>query len=135
MRLYVCLLVLMFLMNSAALKSKMLRFQLGNHETYSTEEWAEFKGDIPHLNSFTACHWERLRFFSSRQSCQWSFCYKKKDGESSLYCIQLWYSRDVQSGGRYVRIAGGFPDKSNGGILKLHLYKYIFIFRNSDEEV
>ena len=114
MRLFICLLFLYFL--SAAQKSKILRFQINNDENYSTEEWAEFKGKIPHLNAFTACHWERLRFFSVRDTAQWAFCYKNGEDQNDLRCTQIWYNRDPASGGRYVRVAGGFGDNSYGGI-------------------
>ena len=110
-------LFIIFLSLTRSQKPQILRFQVNNAETYSTEEWAEFKGKIPHMNSFTACHWERLRFFSSRDSCQWAFCYKNKDVESDHHCTQFWYNRDAASAGRYVIASGGFGDNSYGGKL------------------
>ena len=32
---------------------------------WSTKEWVEFDKAIPLLTEFTACHWERIRYFSS----------------------------------------------------------------------
>ena len=110
------ILVLMFLFPLVISQStKILRFQIDSGGIYTTEEWAEFKGKIPHLGSFTACHWERLRFFSVRDSCQWAFCYKNKDLFDDHHCTQIWYNRDIASGGRYVVMAGGFGDNSYGG--------------------
>ena len=99
--------------------STVLRFQSGD-AGYSTEEWAEFTGTIPHLDQFTVCHWERLRFFSIRDTCIWAFCHKKN---GFLKCTQIWYNRDVESGGRYIRPAGRFGDDSYQG-------KTLDIFKN-----
>ena len=95
--------------------SKILQFQSESGGTYSTEEWAEFKGKIPHMMSFTACHWEKLRFFSVRESCHWAFCYKNTNASADHHCTQFWYIRDPDSGGRYVHAYGGFGDNSFGG--------------------
>ena len=95
--------------------TKILKFQSESGGVYSTEEWAEFKGKIPHLGSFTVCHWEKLRFFSVRESCQWAFCYKNEDVFADHHCTQFWYSRELDSGGRYITAAGGFGDNSYGG--------------------
>ena len=130
----ILILVLLFQSLTRAQKPQILRFQVNNVETYSTEEWVEFKGKIPHMNSFTACHWERLRFFSVRDSCPWAFCYKTKNIESDHHCTQLWYNRDAVSGGRYIIASGGFGDNSNGGNLNIvdHIC-FISPFRYSHE--
>ena len=94
---------------------KILKFQSQSEGSYSTKEWAQYKGRIPHLNSFTACHWEKLRFFSARDTPLWAYCYKTQDIFTDLHCTQLWYNRDSGSGGRYVTASGGFGDNSYGG--------------------
>ena len=38
----------------------MLNFQRSGN--LSDSEWAEFDGEIPHLQAFTECHWEKLQF-------------------------------------------------------------------------
>ena len=96
----------------------ILKFQIDSGGVYTTSEWAELKGKIPHLNSFTVCHWELLRFFSVRDSCPWAFCYKNEDVYADHHCTQLWYNRDTASGGRYVELAAGFGDNSYGGMLR-----------------
>ena len=48
--------------------TKILKFQSVSDGVYTTEEWAAYREKIPHMDSFTACHWERLRFFSVRDS-------------------------------------------------------------------
>ena len=110
--------VLLFLIISGKLhaeKTQMLRFQRDNGRQYSIEEVAEYKGRIPHLNAFTVCHWERLKFFVVRDTCPWAFCYKNTDDFKDHQCTQFWYNRDLDSGGRYVKVAGGFGDNSYGG--------------------
>ena len=99
----------------APLGTKILAFQSDSGGDYSTEEWAEFKGTIPHLDEFTVCHWEKLMFFSVRDSCPWAFCYKNTKNHADHHCTQFWYNRDAASGGRYVKAAAGFGDNSYGG--------------------
>ena len=94
---------------------KILKFQSRTGSSYSTKEWAQFKGKIPGLKSFTSCHWEKLRFFSTPDTPLRSFCYKNQDIFSDFHCTQLWYNRDSGSGGRYVTASGGFGDNSYGG--------------------
>ena len=111
----ICLLLLITLLSGQALK--ILKFQSNSEaKKYSTEEWARFKGKIPRLNSFTVCHWERLRFFSVRDTSIWAFCVKTRDVYTDHQCTQFWYNRDTDSGGRYVVASGGFGDNSYGGI-------------------
>ena len=107
----------LFVIFSPSNLSKILRFQFGSNGQYSTEEWAEFKGKMPHLSAFTVCHWERLEFFSVRDSCPWAACYKVVNEEADHHCTQFWYNRDAGSGGRYIKAAGGFGDNSYGGKL------------------
>ena len=109
-------LVFHFCLNLAKVSSsKILQFQIGTGGSYSTDEWVEFKGKIPHMTSFTACHWEKLRFFNVRETCHWAFCYKNTNATSDIHCTQFWYIFDGDSGGRYVSAYGGFGDNSFGG--------------------
>ena len=93
---------------------QVLQFQSGP-KGYSTEEWAVFNGKIPHLGAFTVCHWEKLRFFSERETYPWAFCYKNEDVFEDHHCTQFWYERHADSGGRYIVAHGGFGDNSDGG--------------------
>ena len=90
--------------------TKILKFQENRDGNYTTSEWAQFKGSIPHLNNFTICHWEKLMFFSVRDSCPWAYCYKYGETFDDHHCTQMWYNRDLDSGGRYITLAGGFGD-------------------------
>jgi hypothetical protein len=109
------LLLFLFISSVATKTTKILKFQSESDGVYTTEEWAEYREKISHMDSFTACHWERLRFFSVRDSCPWAFCYKNKDVFEDHHCTQMWYNRDIASGGRYVTFAGGFGDGSYRG--------------------
>ena len=40
----------------------------------STEEWAEYKGDMPHAKNLSICHWDRLEYFNDDVSSLWSYC-------------------------------------------------------------
>ena len=95
--------------------AQVLRFQTAIQGSYSTTEWAELKAPLPFLTEFTVCHWEKLSFFSVRDSCQWAACYKVVDDPVDHHCTQFWYNRDATSGGRYIKAAGGFGDNSYGG--------------------
>ena len=119
-----------------AITGQVLKFQAGSAGSYSTSEWAELKVPLPPLAEFTVCHWEKLLFFSVRDSCQWAACYKLADSPVDHHCTQFWYNRDAGSGGRYVRAAGGFGDNSYGGNLAYHTAQSLTVTcRNIDEEL
>ena len=40
----------------------------------SINEWAKYKGVMPHLQEFTVCHWDKLEYFSDDVSSLWSYC-------------------------------------------------------------
>ena len=124
------LLLIFGLDSSLGFPSKVLQFQIDSEGggSYSTEEWAAYKGTIPHMSSFTACHWEKLRFFNVQESCQWAYCYKNTNASTDYKCTQLWYDRDSESGGRYVSVNGGFGDNSFGGKL---LTKVVFLLSSA----
>ena len=97
-------------------KPKIMRFQVNNkYVAASVEEWAIYKEEIPAFESFTACHWELLRFFNNRDTCPWSLCYKMKDIDNDFECVQFWYNREPDSGGRYVVASAGFGGGLYGG--------------------
>ena len=64
----------------------------------SETEWAEFAGKMPHLKSFTSCHWEKLHFFNIKSHSIWNYCTVKKIGDT-MECIQMWASREGFEGG------------------------------------
>ena len=109
------LILFIFVPNVTPKGTKILKFQSKSDGNYSIEEWAEFKGKIPHLDAFTVCHWEKLMFFVKRDTCPWAFCYKNTDDFKDHQCTQFWYNRDPASGGRYVKVARGFGDNTYGG--------------------
>ena len=112
---YACLLTQAMSMASSQ-KPKIFRFQANNKYTFSVEEWAEYNGEILPFSSFTACHWEKLRVFNARDTCPWSLCYKNKNRDRDFQCIQFWYIREPNSGGRYVVASAGFGGSAYGGI-------------------
>ena len=41
---------------------------------WSTDEWMEYKKEIPFLKEFTTCYWDRLRYFSADYVSVWQYC-------------------------------------------------------------
>ena len=49
---------------ASSTRSFVVSFQ--NSGGWSTEEWVEINKPIPLLKEFTACHWEKLQYFSGK---------------------------------------------------------------------
>ena len=60
---------------SSARSSYLLHFQ--KDDTFDLTEYAEYRGEIPQMSSFTACHWELVTYFGIRISTTWSYCVKE----------------------------------------------------------
>ena len=59
---------------------------------WSTNEWVEINKSIPVLNEFTACHWEKIRYFSSDIMTPWSYCIAEELQRDDLNCTQIYSS-------------------------------------------
>ena len=53
-------------------KSFVVSFQSSGK--WAKDEWIEYKDPIPSFNEFTACHWEKINYFSSQINTVWSYC-------------------------------------------------------------
>ena len=75
----------------------------------STDEWIEFRNEIPSCKEFTACHWIRIRYYNKVFPFNiWSYCTieaKEKDME----CVQLWLDNSWKTANRNVKIVTSFP--------------------------
>ena len=65
---------------------------------WSPEAIAEYRGDIPTMTEFTACHWEKLKYFGTRSNAIWAYCKTNSSEDILLSCIQL-YSKPTQATG------------------------------------
>ena len=48
----------------------------------SIEHWMRYNENFEgYQKEFTACHWQRVRYFSNELNCVWAYCYigRKKD--------------------------------------------------------
>ena len=69
----------------------------------SINEWAEFKGDMPHLKEITLCHWNRLDYFSDDVSSIWSYC-TQQTSNSTIMCIQMEYKAILSRANRHMKL-------------------------------
>ena len=63
---------------------------------WSDNEIAEYLGHIPAFSEFTACHWEKLKYFATRSNTIWSYCKVYSVKDETLRCLQL-YSYGLKS--------------------------------------
>ena len=63
---------------------------------WSDDEMAEYLGHIPAFSEFTACHWEKLKYFATRSNTVWSYCKVHSVKDETLRCLQL-YSYGLKS--------------------------------------
>ena len=81
-------------------KSFEMLFQSSSQ--WSSNEMAEFKGQIPTLTEFTICHWEKLAYFAERNNNIWSYCYQNSKEQAKINCIQLYSMGDISSYNRNI---------------------------------
>ena len=89
---------------------------------WSTDEWVEYDGKIPRLEKFTACHWEKLRHFSSDIMTVWSYCIADRIDNANMECTQLYYSGDSTSSSQQVILSGWVGE--NHGLLNVVIESY-----------
>ena len=63
--------------NGSSASSFYLSFQ--RLRNLSTDEWAEYKGNMPDLKEFSICHWDKLKSFNDQINNVWSYCFQTKD--------------------------------------------------------
>ena len=54
----------------------------------STEEWAEYTGDMPELTAVSVCHWDRPTSFNDQVNQIWGYCFKTSEMKS-IDCFDL----------------------------------------------
>ena len=59
---------------------------------WSLDEWVELDTPKEALTEFTACHWEKVRYFSSEIMTAWSYCIANRNEITDLNCTQFYTS-------------------------------------------
>ena len=62
----------------------------------STEEWAEFTGNIPDIEEFSVCQWEMMKYFNERSYCT-------EVVKDNMQCIQFYHEGLGSSLNRHLR--------------------------------
>ena len=97
----------------SASETFVVSFQEGG--TWSTEEWVEFDKPIPMLNEFTACLWEKIRYFSFDFMPLWAYCVAYKQHRNELNCTQFYATGNSNTKNQEIEINGWI----NGGEVML----------------
>ena len=88
-------------------KTTTFSISLQSNKKLSLEDWARYDGNIPRLEEFTACHWDKLSYFSTHVSTIWNYCYTKTNN-SSLWCIQIEYAPLIETAYRHMLLVAYF---------------------------
>ena len=73
---------------------------------WATDEWVEYDVEIPRLEEFTSCHWDKLRHFSVDFMTVWSYCIADRNNNANMNCTQLYYSGNGTSANQQVILSG-----------------------------
>ena len=58
----------------------------------STEAWMKYKENITGIDEeFSACHWERIRYFAVEVNAIWAYCFIFSESDINLKCIQIYH--------------------------------------------
>ena len=108
---FVCIIVFTNCGHVSCSSTFMVSFQ--NSGGWSTNEWVEYDQDIPVLEEFTACHWERIRYFSSDIMNVWAYCIADRVQTLDINCTQLYSSGNGSTGNQQVVLSVWV----NGGVV------------------
>ena len=57
----------------------------------SIEHWMRYNENFEgYQKEFTACHWQRVRYFSNELNSVWAYCYIGRKKDPLLPCIQFY---------------------------------------------
>ena len=105
---------------------KTFYVNLQSNGGWSKDEWVESTEEIPEITEFTACHWEKLRYFANSFNPIWTYCISAND-EMSLRCIQFGYSSDATSAYRNVvfeALFSGWTDKKIATYIPVNSFRH-----------
>ena len=87
--------------------SPTFSISLQSERLLSLEGFARYEGNIPRLEEFTVCHWDKIQYFSPAYNNIWNYCYTKTSN-SSLFCIQVGYALLPETANRHTIISAWF---------------------------
>ena len=78
----------MMVASSNAMDTFIVSFQ--SQGTKSINHWMKYNKMINGFEKeFSACHWQKIRFFSLGMNAVWSYCFILQESDNDLKCIQL----------------------------------------------
>ena len=80
---------------AVALSKSTFVISFQNSAVLSTDEWVEITQNIPPLKEFTACHWEKIRYFSSQIMPVWSYCIADRKNRDDINCTQIYSAGNI----------------------------------------
>lgn len=78
----------------------------------SLEQWAEYLGDIPPMQEFTSCIWEKLRYFATDYTAVWGYCHQTSANDLSISCTQFYHRGTPSTRERHINILGWLDGKT-----------------------
>ena len=101
---------------NAEYSSFIASFQSLGH--WLSGEYIEYKYDIPEMKVFTACHWEKIYYFSERFNTIWAYCQQNSKTNQTITCIELFCSKPNENGKVYISLYRSSWGHTKSNILK-----------------
>jgi len=98
-----------------ALSTTSFGISFQNSGGWSTEEWAKYKNDIVSLRELTACHWEKIRFFSANVMTVWSYCTERNVSGDAMTCTLLYHVPNIKTANRGTILSADVNDVDDAG--------------------
>ena len=84
---------------------------------WSLDEWVELEPPKEPLAEFTACHWEKLRYFSTEIMSVWAYCIANKNEMNNINCTQFYTTGNHTTMNQQVLLLSWI----NGGPIEYHV--------------
>ena len=91
---------------------------------WSTNDWIEFKKEIPPVDNFTSCHWEKIRYFSSDIMAVWSYCIAHKTNRQDINCVQLYSSGNGTAANQQLVLMAWLNGNGGGDEFEVNIAQY-----------
>ena len=89
---------------AVALSTSTFVISFQNSGVLSTDEWVEITQNIPPLKEFTACHWEKIRYFSSQSMPIWSYCIADRSKKDDINCTQIYSKGNIATANQQLKL-------------------------------
>ena len=95
----------------------ILNFQ--SKDKLSTEEWAEYLGNVPAMKEITTCWWEKVNHFARDFTQVWQYCKQRSESDQRIKCSQNYHRGTSSTLNRHINFYAWIDGKTEINLPRL----------------